>query len=303
MQRIKRFFTGVKALGAFGLILIICVGLIVASTLAFNSVWADSEGLYTEGIKLMLLEDDLNYYVVNQIIEENYYVYTEGEYGEESLEFFNEAHEEISAALAELQDALYNDLSDREFTLVGDISDAQTAYMEAFEEIKRIFSTQNWTWEEIEAQQAITKQESDTMRGALRELIYEAETARQTAMLILAGDLQSAIRTGVISLILLPFLAIWAFGLASRITQPILTLTQGATAIAGDHFRPEVLDEIDDRHDRLGQLARALEHLAQTSQTREAELEAEIGSLREQLHETRRRKFNPTFPGRDAESA
>ncbi|MBN2389511.1 MAG: hypothetical protein JXR84_02225 [Anaerolineae bacterium] len=303
MQRIKRFFTGVKALGAFGLILLICIGLIVASTLAFNRVWADSDNIYNEGIKLMLLEDTVNYYVVNQIIEENYYVYTEGEYGEESLEFFNEAREEIDAALAELQDEMEYDLSDREFALVGDISDAQTTYMEAFEEIKHIFSTQGWTWDEIEAQRAVTQQESDVVRSALRELIYEIETARQTAMQTLESDLQSAIRTGAISLIFLPFLAIWAFGLASRITQPVLTLTQAATAITGDHFRPEVLDEIDGRHDRLGQLARALEHLAQTSQTREAEFEAEIGSLREQLHETRRRKFNPTFPGRDAESA
>jgi HAMP domain-containing protein len=303
MQRIKRFFTGVKALGAFGLILVICVGLIVASTLAFNIVWADSDYSYNAITKLMLLEDDLSYSIVNQNIEENYYVYSEGENAEEPLESFNEARVGVNSALDELQDDMEYELSDKEFALVGDISDAQQAYVTAFEGIKRIFNTQGRTWEDVEAQQAVAEQESGRLRNALQELIHEIEAARQTERQTIADDLQSTVRIGVISLILLPFLAIWAFGLASRVTQPVLTLTQAATAIAGDRFRAEELDEIHDRRDGLGQLARSLEHLAQTSQTREAELEAEINNLREQLHETRRRKFVPVSSPRDAEGA
>lgn len=303
MQRIKRFFSGIKALGAFGLILIICVGLVIASTLGFMSVLGDTIDIYSESMKLILLEDTVSYYAVNQVIEENYYVYTEGEYGEESLEFFDEARTEINAALAELQDEDYHILSDREMALVGDISDAQQAYEEAFEDIKRTFSTSGWAWEDVEALQATTQQQTDTLLGALRELIYEVETTRQTALQTLSDNLQGAIRTGVISLILLPFLAIWAFGLASRITQPVLTLTQAATAITGDHFRPEILDELHDRRDGLGRLARVLETLGNAAEAREAALEAEIAGLREQLHETRRRKSALTFPKRDAESA
>ena len=303
MQRITQFFSGIKALGAFGLILIICVGLVIASTLGFMSVLGDTIDIYSESMKLILLEDTVSYYAVNQVIEENYYVYTEGEYGEESLEFFDEARTEINAALAELQDEDYHILSDREMALVGDISDAQQAYKEAFEDIKRTFSTSGWTWEDVEALQATTQQQTGTLRNTLRELIYEVETARQTALQTLADNLQGAIRTGVISLILLPFLAIWAFALASRITQPVLTLTQAATAIAGDHFRPEILDELLDRRDGLGRLAQALETLGNAAESREAALEAEIAGLREQLHETRRRKSALTFPRRDAESA
>lgn len=299
---VKKFFNALKSLGAFGIILIVCVGLIVASTLAFLSVWADTGEIYSQSMKLRLLEDTVSYYVVNQIIEENYYVYTEGEYGEESLEFFDEARAEIDAALAELQDEESYTLSDREWTLIGDIGDAQQTYQEAFAEIKRTFSTPGWTWEEIEALQADTKLQTDTLRNALRELIYAVETARQTALQTLAKNLQSAIRTGVISLILLPFLAIWAFGLASRITQPVLTLTHAATAISGDHFRPEILDELHDRRDGLGRLAQALEKLGNAAEAREAALEAEIANLREQLHETRHRKSALTFPTRDAES-
>lgn len=297
---VKKFFNALKSLGAFGLILIVCVGLIVASTLAFLSVWADTGEIYSQSMKLTLLEDKASYYAVNQVIEENYYVYTEGEYGEESLQFFAEARAEIDAALAELQDEETFTLSDREMALVADISEAQQAYQEAFEAIKRAFAS-NQTLEEIESLQADTKLQADTLRNALRALIYEAETSRQTALQTLAANLQSAIRTGVISLILLPFLAIWAFGLASRITQPVLTLTHAATAIAGDHFRPEILDELHDRRDGLGRLAKALEMLGNTAEAHEAALEAEIADLREQLHETRHRKSALTFPTRDAE--
>jgi len=296
---IKKFLYALKSLGAFGIILLICVIIIIGSTLAFRNVWSNS--IYSETVKLTILEDTVTYYVASQMIEENYFVYSEGEYAEESIATFNEARDEVNAALEELQEL--HTLSDRETTLVEEISVAQQDYEDSFNDIVNAIATPGWTWDEVTALQAVSDEQATVLRGALQDLIAEIETARQQAAQTLEADLQSAIRSGVISLMILPFLAIWAFALASRITQPVLTLSQAATAIAGDRFRPEVLDEILDRRDGLGQLAHALEHLADTAKSRESALETEIADLREQLHETRRRKFKPTFPTHDAESA
>ncbi len=298
---VKKFFNALKSLGAFGIILLLCVIIIIWSTLTFLNVWSNS--IYSETIKLTILEDTVTYYVASQMIEENYFVYSEGEYAEESIATFNEARDEVNAALEELQAQELHTLSDREITLVEEISVAQQDYAESFNDIVNAIATPGWTWDEVTALQAVSDEQATVLRGALQDLIAEIETARQQAAQTLEADLQSAIRSGAISLMLLPFLAIWAFALASRVTQPVLTLSQAATAIAGDRFRPEVLDEILDRRDRLGQLAHALEHLADTAKSRESALETEIADLREQLHETRRRKFKPTFPTHDAESA
>jgi nitrate/nitrite-specific signal transduction histidine kinase len=298
---VKKFFNAIKSLGAFGIILLICVIIIIGSTLAFLNVWNNT--IYNETIKLTILEDTANYYVVNQMIEENYFVYSEGEYAEESVALFNEARDEVNTALEELQAQETHSLSDREIAFVEEISAAQQEYEQTFSDIVDTITTPGWTWDEVMELQAVADEQANVLRSTLQGLIAEIEAARQEAAQALETNLQSAIRSGVISLMLLPFLAIWAFALASRITQPVLTLTHAATAVAGDHFRPEVLDEILDRRDGLGQLAHAMEHLADTSKARESALEAEIADLREQLHETRRRKFKPTFPTHDAESA
>lgn len=298
---VKKFFNALKSLGAFGIILLICVIIIVGSTLAFLNVWSNS--IYSETIKLTILEDKVKYYVASQMIEENYLVYSEGEYAEESIATFNEARDEVNAALDELQAQEMHTLSDREIALVEEISAAQQDYAQTFNDIVNTLAAPNWSWDDITALQTVADEQANVMRGALQNLIAVIEAARQEATQALETNLQSAIRGGVISLMILPFLAIWAFALASRVTQPVLTLTQAATAIAGDHFRPDVLEEILDRRDGLGQLARAMHHLASTSEAHETALEAEIADLREQLHETRRRKFKPTFPTPDAENA
>ncbi len=298
---VKRFFNAIKSLGAFGIILVICVIIIIGSTLAFMNVWGNT--IYSETTKLIILEDTVNYYVVSQMIEVNYYVYSEGEYAEESIAIFNEARDEINTALAELQAQETHILSDREITLVEEISAAQQAYEQTFNNIVDTIAAPDWTWDEVIELQAIADEQANILRGTLQDLIAEIETARHEAAQRLESNLQSAIRNGVITLMLLPFLAIWAFALASRITQPVLTLAQSAIATAGDQFRPELLEEVHDRRDGIGQLARALEHLAMTTEAHEADLEAEIAGLREQLHETRRRKFKPTFPTHDTESA
>jgi hypothetical protein len=303
MRRIKKFFTAIKALGAFGIILIICVIMIIGSTLAFMNVWLDTTSIYTETMKLTLLEDTVNYSIANEMIEANYYIYTEGEYGEESLTFFTEARNEVDAALAELQSGENYFLTDEELAFVDTMHTAQQDYEQKFEEIKAVLATPDWTWDQILELQASADEQTTILRGALQDLISKIDTIRQEATQTLARHLQNATRNGVISLMFLPFLAIWAFARASRLTQPVLTLTQSAIAIAGDQYRPELLEEVQDRRDGLGQLARAMAHLADTSTAREATLEAEITDLREQLHETRRRKFKPTFPTHDAESA
>ncbi len=301
MRRIKRFFTAIKALGAFGVILIICVVMIIGSTLAFMNVWADTVSIYNETMKLTVLEDTINYYVVNQMIEANYYVYTEGA-SEESLSLFNEARDKVNTALAELQAGEDYVLTDEELAFVDTMSTAQGDYEQNFEEIKATLATPEWTWDQILELQAAADEQTNILRSALRDLIFKVDTIRQEAAQTLAGHLQNATRNGVISLMLLPFLAIWAFARASRLTQPVLTLTQSAIAIAGNQYRSELLEEVLDRRDGLGQLARAVEHLAKTSTAREAAFEAEIAALREQLHETRRRKFKPTFPAPDTEN-
>jgi hypothetical protein len=300
MHRIKNMFSTVKALGAYSIILAICVTISAVTTLASWRVWLHSESIYYKTIKLALLEDTLYYYMVNENSEANYYIYAEDM--QEPPEFLYEAREEITIALNELEMEEYGRLADEEFTFIDIIRTTQHNYEEAFEHIRSTMTTSDWTWDDITALQAEADSHTGALRSALQDWIFHVETARQEARQTLTASLLRATRYGISSLILLPFLALWAFARAGRITQPLLALTHSAIAIAGGHYHPALLEEFLDRSDQTGALARALDHLDNTATTRVAHLEAEIASLREQLHETRHRKFKPVRPARDAES-
>ena len=133
-----------------------------------------------------------------------------------------------------------------------------------------------------------------TLNQQLDDLIFKAKIDLEEDFVGLEMINKNANIVSIIGLIIFPLLAIWAFLLASRITHPILLMTNAIVAIEGNHYRPEYLGTIINHRDRLGLLARDLDQMATAISAREASLEEEIKNLREELQDVRQRKIMPS---------
>jgi methyl-accepting chemotaxis protein len=299
MQRISKLFTAVKSLGAFGIILLLSVAIIVWSRLSVYALKAPLTEVYGQAYKQGLLADAQSY-LLEQRVNESSLVACRGECNEERkglvLSRHRQASDEFTKTLTELTEKWGHAISPKEAAAIDALGLAQGEYRQTFDEIANAAEAGDWS--RVEDLQEISSRETAAMDNQFDALIFDAEIAIMRAVQEGIEGVQWAILAAAISLILLPILAVWAFVVASRITQPILTLTNAVVAIAGDQFRPEHLRDVSDRNDDLGRLSQALEQLAETTKNREQALRQEMRELREQLYEARRRKRLPTSPGR-----
>jgi nitrogen fixation/metabolism regulation signal transduction histidine kinase len=299
MQRISKLFTAVKSLGAFGIILLLSVAIIVWSRLSVYALGVPLTEVYGQAYKQGLLTDAQSY-LLEQRVNESSLVACRGECDEEREELilsrYQQASDEFTKTLAELSKKWEHAISPKDAAVIDALEIAQREYRQTFDEITNAAKAGDWS--KVEDLQEISAREIAAMDKQFNALILEAEIAIMRAIEKSIEGVQRAILAAAISLMLLPILAVWAFVIASRLTQPILTLANAVVAIAGNQFRSEHLRGVSDRNDDLGRLSQTLERLAETIKNREQALGQEMRELREQLYEARRRKRLPTSPGR-----
>lgn len=100
-----------------------------------------------------------------------------------------------------------------------------------------------------------------------------------------------ATQVGLIILASFPLLALAAFISISKVTLPILQLSNAASAIGGNHYHSGVLKDSLKRRNSIGELARAVDQLAVTLAEREAALQAEADAIEIKISETRDRRL------------
>jgi len=296
MRRIANAIGSIKSLGVLGLILLVIVVVIVWSGLGVIRLAAPLENIYGQTQKRELIAD-MEFYLLEQEILEQYFVVYFGE-----DQFVLESYAEAGDALDDLVYPLETEqelwISSQETALLEQWDQNQQAYRQTFAELEVAIT--DGDWEQVEQLQRTSFTQTALMHKQIDDLLFESESALNQAIEQAVQTATESIVTGTIGLILLPILAVWAFLVASNITQPLLALSNAVTAIAGDQFRSDLLLDVSERPDGLGRLAQSVEHLAQLVHDREVALGQKISILREQLYETKRRRRLPTSVKRES---
>jgi nitrate/nitrite-specific signal transduction histidine kinase len=101
-----------------------------------------------------------------------------------------------------------------------------------------------------------------------------------------------ALAVSITVLVLFPLLAVWAFFLSSRFTEPMLQIDNAVMAAGGKTYREALLAGTVRRRDGIGDLAKTVDRMAQTLCAENDRLEQEVAAARQQLTEARRRRLS-----------
>jgi nitrate/nitrite-specific signal transduction histidine kinase len=123
-------------------------------------------------------------------------------------------------------------------------------------------------------------------------LVFDAQASLNAARSSLDEVRQVALWVTITVLVLFPLLAVWAYFLASRFTEPLLQIDNAVMAAGGKTYRESLVAGALRRRDGIGQLARAVDSMAQSLGAQNAALEQEIAQSRQQLSDTHRRKLS-----------
>ncbi len=117
--------------------------------------------------------------------------------------------------------------------------------------------------------------------GLLAEM-DQSEAAQAARQLAIAVSLAGLAAAGV--------LAVGVYALARQIARPILAVADAAAAVEAEQYETESLDEVSQRTDEVGLLARVFQRMAREVYTREQRLKQEVQQLRIEIDEVKRAK-------------
>jgi hypothetical protein len=286
MQRMHRLFNALGSLGSLGIILLLGVLIITISAGSYLMVFDPIADVYFSMLRLDHLKDEVEFSVLEQALYTGYYT---DFYEEEYLGWAQEAGTWLDEALAYYQ-------SEEDF----DVLPEQTALIVRMEQVQ---AEQEALLNDLAT--AVTAGDDETVERLrhssasgtaeliehVTSLVFMERMALTAGMEQVRQRVTMAVVSGVGSLVVLPLLAVAAFGIAGRMARPILALSTALTALGGGQYRPELLAETVRRRDRWGELARAIEALAAETSAQEVALRQEVEELRKDLHASRRRKI------------
>jgi WD40 repeat protein/HAMP domain-containing protein len=117
--------------------------------------------------------------------------------------------------------------------------------------------------------------------GLLAEM-DESEAAQAAQQLAVAVSLAGLAAAGV--------LAVGVYLLARQIARPILAVADAAAAVEAERYETESLDEVSQRADEVGLLARVFQRMAREVYVREERLKQQVQQLRIEIDEAKRAK-------------
>jgi hypothetical protein len=281
------------SLGMVGLVMALMAGLILYASLSERS-----ESFYRiqERMQLLdVLEDDITV-TLNQMQRSEVFTAFSLEYfaeaDNESAQEARYADAEISGLLEDLRTAGHFDsylAYDSEFAAeLETFNDLRAFHRETFEQMVRAYEEENT--EEGQALLLQLQEENQSLNSSLQALVRYAERGRLDAVGEFPQDANAGILIATASLTLL-LLALVGYIYVAAVTRPLNRLSNAITAIGGDQYRPELLGNILKQAGPAGNLARALDYLAQEQQGQNAGLKIEIERLRQELYESRRSRL------------
>lgn len=299
-------FRGILALGGLGIILLLLAGAILWAL--FSQVSDPFDAAQERVAALNILENDVSQALNQMALYEARKVF--------SLEY-EQPEDQDYARLAEESDAAIDDLlalfeeeghlePEHEYVIdirpeLENFNALRAAHRQTFAEMVQAYEA-----DDPETGFALVDQletETDEMNLALRAIVVYVEQGRLAAQRDFPEDINASIFIAASGLALSLLLALAGYQWIASAVRPLRALRNAVTAMEGDQYRPELLANLLKKPGAAGQLARALDGLAQSVQQRDAGLKAEIERLRQALYESRRRRLKIVHPSAQGKEA
>jgi hypothetical protein len=224
-------------------------------------------------------------------------------YGLESSGAFNQAQQarqHILQTLAELKDddSFYEDEEIYISDLTGELNDFEATLAQNWQ----IFEFITQEFDQIDDQEWFDallelEENQETLNLRLRDLILIIEKDRQRALADFPEDADASIFIIVVAMAFTLIFALIGYQIIASTVQPLGTLRNTITSIAGDVYRPG--SELP--QGTAKSLANALQELAEAEQIRNQNSKQEIENLRQELYESRRRRLKIHQPEKKPE--
>ena len=285
MQFIRHQWTIFKSLGLFGVIILLIAGFVLWSAISFRMIFPSFNLAQEKLDNLNFLEDEVTFYLLRQETFASFYAASHGDPA--YLAGYTEARAGLGQRLDEVQKNAGQYTPEEQLVITG-LLDLNAQHQQSFERMKTALAAADPA--EIGQAQTIYWDQSETLQKRLDDLIFMADRSHEALLQTVLIQARGAVLASVASLMALPLLGLWAFGLINRTTQPILALARAILTIPGNSFDRASLEEMAAQPTPFASLARALLRMAHAERQRQAQAEQELQTLKEQMHASRRQK-------------
>lgn len=304
MKNLMTFIRSLFSLGQLGWILLLMALAVLIGCFtaignfdAFDVAWGRID-------VLAALEDTVSVHLREMELNELYYTYAmEYETTTSSeLQTIEQHYTEINQILDELiaEGHFTTDLDyyEEDIALLADFRSLLDDHQQTFSQVVQAYESGDM--ETAQALSAESGEENAELQATLKILSFSMNADLNDAAQTLPEDISFAIRGISIAVIGMMILVLLGYRAISRLTQPLLDLTNAVTATGGDHYNKELLESCLRLGSPPGRFARLLDAFAQAIEQRDAGLKGEIVKLREQLYESRRRRLKIARPNQNS---
>lgn len=285
MKPLSTTFRALRMLGAFGIILVVAivlVGVAIGSVLDVSLYLDDVQASIEQRWNYQLAE----YYLLEMQSSARWAMVVDAS----ELDGVRADYDEYAAGL----DGILADVASWEGIYPTTAEDA--AVIEAVrDQVDANFEqAAAWTANPAGDPVALLDQFTATEQASndsVRALVTSADARIDETTRSLEAAQDNAIWMVVGVLVIFPLLTIWAFLSAVGFTQPLLQIDNAIMAVGGETYRPALLAEGLKARGGLGQLARAVQAMADGLQARDAALAGEVAALRQRLNDERQRRL------------
>jgi nitrate/nitrite-specific signal transduction histidine kinase len=274
-----------RMLGPFALVfiatlLLIALSIIVSVIISFDA--SDVADQTTRHTQLQLAQ----YYLLDlEVIAREAVYYTDPADQQSIIADYEHDVAEIDAALAELAGVSYTDYELEEMDTIREYQ--QTLATNVEETLAAAAAG-----EDPIALLENTSDDELAINADMDVIIFDAQADLNVARKDLEESRAIALWVTITVLALFPLLAVWAYFISSRFTEPMLQIDNAIMAAGSKTYRDTLLVSALRRRDGIGQLARSVDSMAKALGTQNAVLEQEIATARQQLNDVRRRRLS-----------
>lgn len=301
MNKIKQTLNRIRILGGFGLILILAMTILGVAIYQLTMIKNQVDEIQVDGYKSFLLLELEYYFIETELTERLYVLYQDEAY----LDNFEYSDSELEYNIANyLYTVLTNEIFKGSAELLGEFFEENIDEIESFEVLEEL--NESWIQIRKNSNNIVTSVDSGEMTieklnqiileeneldELLRNMVFESEIVKRIAVEKGVNLVERSSLIVIGGMILFPFLAIWAYFIASRLTNPLLGITNAIMAAGGSHYNSDMLEETIHRPDGIGELSQAVDAMVAAAEERENHLKAELLELTAELREDRKHKL------------
>ncbi len=302
MKTIRTYIRAFFSLGWLGMVIALMALVMLFAAFSQESTPFDAAIERTDVLQIMQSEISLSLAEMQTNQAEEIFSLAYGMGSSGAFHQAQQARQRILQTLNELQEdeSLYGDEDFYISDLTTEVNDFEAMLSENWQLFEFII-------QEIESEQIDDtelfyalldlEENQEILNLQMREIMIGIEQDRQSALADFPEDADASIFIIVIAMTFTLIFALIGYQIIASTVQPLGTLRNTITSIAGDIYRPGSTPP----QGTSASLANALQELAEAEQIRNQNSKQEIETLRQQLYESRRRRLKIHQPEKKAE--